>query len=57
MEINLKNTLNISLNQEEIDKLINELNWLAETYDYQVETLLDIREEVLKQCTARELQF
>lgn len=48
MEITLNNTLNITLNQEEKDKLIKELNWLAQTYDYQVETLLDIREEILK---------
>lgn len=43
MEIVLKDKLNItlSLSQEEKDKLMNELNWLAKTYDYNVEALLE----------------
>lgn len=51
MEVVLKDKLNItlSLSQEEKDKLMNELNWLAKTYDSSVEMLLDIREALLKQ--------
>ena len=50
MEVNLKTKLNITLNQDEIGKLMSELNWLAKTYDFQIETLLNLREEILKQC-------
>lgn len=45
----LKVCLELLQNQEKMDKLMSELNWLAQTYDYQIETLLDIREKILEQ--------